>query len=201
MIHILENQSADPGKALLGSMFSDRKQLFVDFLGWDLMVVEGRYEIDTFDGPDAVYIVIADQAGGHEASLRLLPTTLPHMLDSLFPALCPLGVPTGARTWESTRLCLPRRHGAARRRVLRNILISAMVDFAIARGIAAFTGILPEAFRKEVLSMGWRGEPLGPLARIDRASVGAFLVHIDPDTPLRLGWSGTYVAAGGEARA
>src|SRR3546814_5178337 len=73
----------------------------------------------------------------HEASLRLFPTSQPHMLGTLFSHLCPLGVPAGDKIWESTRLCLPQRHGAERRRTLRNALISAMVDVALEIGRAS----------------------------------------------------------------
>ena len=193
MIHVIDNHSADSRQELIRSMFVDRKQLFVDFLHWDLQVTDGRYEIDQFDTAEAVYILVEEEGGQHAASLRLMPTLSDHMLGTLFPTLCPLGVPVGERIWESSRLCLPRRHGAARRKSLRNQLISAMVDLALARGIERHTGILPEAFRKEVLAMGWRGEPLGPAMRMNGVPFAAFLVEIDPSTPKRLCWSQTYV--------
>lgn len=193
MIHIIQNQSWTANRRLLDTMFIDRKRLFVDLFGWDVPVVDGRFEIDQFDTDDTVYIICADAAGTHEASLRLMPTTRPHMLKELFAHLCPGGVPTGQTTWESTRLCLPQRHGAERRRELRNLLISAMVDFAIARGIERLTGVLPDAFRKEVLAMGWAAEPLGPSLRVESGLVGAFVAHVSADTPDRLRWSGTYV--------
>ena len=198
MIHVIDNHSADSRQELIRSMFVDRKQLFVDFLHWDLQVTDGRYEIDQFDTAQAVYILVEEEGGQHAASLRLMPTLGDHMLGTIFPALCPLGVPVGEHIWESSRLCLPRRHGAARRKNLRNQLISAMVDLALARGIERYTGILPEAFRKEVLAMGWRGEPLGPAARMHGGAAGAFLVEIDAQTPARLCWSQTYVDCIGE---
>lgn len=193
MIHIVQNHLEPGNRRLLESMFADRKRLFVDLFGWDVPVVYGQFEIDQFDTDQTVYIICADATGAHEASLRLMPTTRPHMLQDLFGHLCPGGVPTGPTTWESTRLCLPQRHGAARRRELRNALISAMVDFAIARGIERLTGVLPDAFRKEVLAMGWAAEPLGPPVRVESGVVGAFLAHVRPDTPSRLRWTGTYV--------
>lgn len=193
MIHIIENHLAADKRPLLQSMFADRKRLFVDLFGWDVPVVDGQYEMDQFDTAGAVYLIIADAAGGHAASLRLMPTNRPHMIGTIFQHLCPAGVPAGDTTWESTRLCLPQRHGAERRRDLRNQLISAMVDFALERGIDRYTGVLPDAFRKEVLAMGWRGEPLGPAVRMPGGPVGAFMVHIDTDTPERLAWTGTYV--------
>lgn len=193
MIHIIEDHLDPANRRLLETMFTDRKRLFVDLFGWDVPVVEGRFEVDQFDTSSTVYIIAADNAGDHEASLRLMPTTGPHMLATVFPHLCPAGVPVGPATWESTRLCLPQRHGAERRRDLRNQLISAMVDFALARGIDCLTGVLPEAFRKEVLAMGWLAEPLGPAIRVDSGLVGAFAAHVRADTPERLRWSGTYV--------
>lgn len=192
MIHIIDHHLAAESQPLLRSMFADRKRLFVDLYEWDVPVVHGRYEIDQFDDAHAVYIVVTDEAGEHEASLRLLPSTRPHVLGTIFAHLCPNGVPTGETTWESTRLCLPQRHGAARRRELRNALISAMVDVALERGIERYTGVIPDPFRKEVLAMGWQAEPLGPAVRIPGGPIGAFLVHVGRDTPERLSWTGTY---------
>lgn len=190
MIYIIYNHLAAESQPLLRSMFADRKRLFVDLFGWDVPVIDGKYEIDQFDNADTVYLIVADEDGGHEASIWLLPSTRPHMLGMLFPHLCPLGVPVDIATWESTRLCLPQRHGAARRRELRNLLFSAMVDFALERGIERYSGVIPDPFRKEVLSLGWQAEPLGPAVRIPGGPIGAFLIHIRPDTPERLRWTG-----------
>lgn len=195
MILSIEHAQRPLHQHSIETMFADRKTLFVDLLGWDVPVIDGRLEIDQFDGEHAVYLIAVDASGQHEASLRLLQTARPHMLSDIFPHLCPLGVPMGPTVWESTRLCLPQRHGAARRLELRNALISAMVDFALARGITRYTGVLPEPFRKEVLSMGWLAEPLGPAAPMPGGPVGAFSVHIGPDTPDRMRWSGVYAPA------
>lgn len=201
MIHIVENRLELASRRLVDGMFVDRKHLFVDLFGWDLAVVRGRFEIDQFDDEGAVYVIAGGEDGAHEASMRLMPSRRPHMLQAIFPHLCPLGVPVGDTTWESTRLCLPQRHGAARRRELRNILISAMVDFALSRGIDKITGVLPDAFRTEVLAMGWAAEPLGPAVRTSHGLIGAFAVSIGADTPERLRWSRTYVTAAKEVRA
>lgn len=201
MIHVIDSHLASEHRSLLQSMFADRKRLFVDLFGWDVPVIDGLYEMDQFDNEHAVYVIVTDEDGEHAASLRLFPTTQPHMLDTVFPHLCPLGVPTGDRTWESSRLCLPQRHGADGRRELRNMLLSAMVDIALKRGIERYTGIIPEAFRKEVLAMGWQAEPLGPALRMAGGAVGAFLIHVQPDTPERLRWTGVYTDATDRVRA
>jgi len=192
MIHIIDNPLAPENRPLLQSMFADRKRLFVDLFGWDVPVVDGQYEIDQFDNGDTIYLIVADEDGEHAASIRLFPSIRPHMLGTLFPHLCPFGVPVDEATWESTRLCLPQRHGAERRRELRNMLFSAMVDVALERGIERYTGVIPDSFRKEVLSLGWQAEPLGPAVRISGGPIGAFLIHVRPDTPQRLAWTGVY---------
>ena len=194
MIHVIDNHLAPANRPLLQSMFADRKRLFVDLFGWDVPVIDGQYEVDQFDNAHTIYLV-ADEDGSHAASIRLFPSTQPHMLQTLFPHMCPLGVPIDKQTWESTRLCLPQRHGAVRRRALRNDLFAAMVDFALERGIERYTGLIPEPFRKEVLAMGWQAEPLGPAFLIPGGPVGAFLIHIRPDTPERLRWTGVYADA------
>lgn len=201
MIHIVENQSSPHYAKLLQSMFADRKRLFVDLFGWDVPVIDNAYEIDQFDNADTIYLIATDDKGAHSASIRLFPTARPHMLSTLFSHLCPFGVPADEATWESTRLCLPQRHGAEQRRKLRNRLLSAMVDIAIERGIKRYTGVIPEPFRKEILSLGWQAEPLGPAVRIPGGPIGAFLIHIGPDTPERLAWTGTYVTEESEVRA
>lgn len=192
MILTIENYLESAHTLALETMFADRKAQFVDFFGWDVPVVDGRYEIDQFDTAAAVYIVALGLDGRHEASLRMLPSWLPHLLGDIFPHLCIGGVPVGPRIWESTRLCLPRRHGAARRRELRNELISAMADFALARRIAEITGVIPDGFRREVLAMGWRAEPLGPAVRIEGGPIGAFRIEVTPDMRERLAWTGTW---------
>ncbi len=201
MIHVIDYSSVTSHRQLLEGMFEDRRRLFVDLFGWNLAVIDGRFEKDQFDTSDAVYIIAVTDRDEHAASLRLMPSTRPHMLATLFPHLCPGGVPVGPTIWESTRLCLPQRHGAAQRKIYRNQLISAMVDYALAHRIDRLTGILPEPFRREVLAMGWVGEALGPAVRIQGGPIGAFAAHVDNETPNRLRRTGVYGGEGNEVAA
>jgi N-acyl-L-homoserine lactone synthetase len=155
------------------SMFEDRKRVFVDLLRWDLNV-SGRFEIDQFDDEVASYLLISDDGGNHMGSMRLLRTDRPHILGSLFSYLCDDGVPANQDTFEITRLCLCPQLPAAKRVRLRNQLISAMVDYALLRGIRAFTGVVNERFRSQVLEMGWRCRPLGPSQLVHGSMIGAF---------------------------
>jgi N-acyl-L-homoserine lactone synthetase len=192
MISIINGMGDARRLQLLDAMFSDRKRLFVDLLGWDVPVVAGRFEVDQFDNEHATYVIADDPRTGHDGSLRLLPTNRAHILDTLFPALCSEHVPTGFDTYEITRLCLPARHHAVDRLRIRNRLISAMVDHALDVGITTLTGVVSEPFRRQVLAMGWRADALGPGQVIDGAQLGAFCVQIDRDTPELLAATGIY---------
>ncbi|MES2443949.1 MAG: acyl-homoserine-lactone synthase [Pseudomonadota bacterium] len=192
MIRILTYDRRDSAPLAFDTMFEDRKALFVDLLRWDVPVVDGRFEMDAFDAEGAIYLIALDDEGEHQGSLRLLPTDRPHLLDSMFGQLCPLGIPAGPGVLEITRLCLPSRLGARSRLEVRNALISAMVDYALVSGVTRLTGLVEVGFRKEVLSMGWLAEPIGPATLFGGATLGAFALHITSDTPVRLGWTGIY---------
>src|SRR3546814_2235788 len=83
-------------------MFEARKRVFIDLLKWDIPALAGRFELDHFDDVDATYLIVTDADGEHLASARLLLTTRPALLDSLFPELVDGPVPQGARSEEHT---------------------------------------------------------------------------------------------------
>lgn len=193
MIHICQGYSlADTRHA---SMFRDRKTLFVDLLGWDVPVVDDAFEIDRYDTDAALYLIAPDKGGQHLGSMRLLPTVQGHLLSDLFAELCDGNIPRGREIMEITRLCLPQRLGCAGRLAVRNRLITAMVDYALANCITTLTGVVTAAYREQVLAMGWRAEPLGPSFARDGAMLGAFRLNIDAATPALLNANGIYVAA------
>jgi acyl-homoserine lactone synthase len=190
MIHNVRGYSFDDART--ASMFRDRKRLFVDLLGWDVPVVGGQFELDAYDGDDALYLIAANEDGQHIGSMRLLPTTGGHLLADLFAELCDAEVPRGPHVMEITRLCLPPRLGTAGRLRIRNRLISAMVDRALDQGITVLTGVVTASYRDHVLAMGWRCAPLGPVRTHQGAALGAFRLEIDADTPSLLAANGIY---------
>src|SRR5690242_11209188 len=101
-------------------MHRQRKELFVDQMGWPLRCYAGL-EIDQFDTPEAIYLLdIAAPSGALVQSARLLPSRLPHLLTGVFGALCADGPPVGDRTWEASRFCPApsTQKGAPRRELL-----------------------------------------------------------------------------------
>jgi N-acyl-L-homoserine lactone synthetase len=180
---------------LLREMFEARKRVFVDLLKWDVPVLEGRFEIDQFDDEQAVYLIVARRDGGHAASARLLQTSRPHILDTLFPALCASTPPQGQDVLEITRFCLDRGQSADERLEARNILVSAFVRYALDHGVSTYTGVAEMGWLQQILAFGWRCRPLGLPRMVDGKLVGALRIDISDETPNLLEANGIYRAA------
>jgi acyl-homoserine lactone synthase len=200
MAIIIEHGREGPcSDAMLRAMFEDRKSVFVDLLKWDVPVLDGRFELDEFDTGRATYIVIADAGGDHLGSARLLPTTRPHILGSLFAHLCAAPPPSGPQIFEITRFCLSRRQTAESRRRSRNQLVSALVWHALERGIGTYTGVAEMGWLQQILAFGWDCRPLGVPARLECGLIGALAIEIRPDTPDLLAANGIWDLAGDPA--
>jgi N-acyl-L-homoserine lactone synthetase len=181
---IVENGFAGlPKLRTLRTMFEDRKSVFVDLLKWDLPVLADRFEVDQFDDEDATYIIIADRSGDHLASARLLKTTKPHILGTMFRQLCAAEPPQAPNILEITRFCLSRRQNAASRAMARRELVSGLVAYALASGIQTYTGVAEFAWFQQILAFGWDCRPLGVPIKLDCGTVGALAIEITPETP------------------
>jgi acyl-homoserine lactone synthase len=192
MVQLVTSENRSAHRHLLERMFEDRKSIFVDLLKWEVPH-DGRFERDQFDDDDAEYLIVNDrESGEHFASLRLLRTDRPHILGSLFAELCDGEVPTGRDIREISRMCLSPRHRGPERLVCRNLLASAMTEYALLTGLRGYTGVADLGWMSRVLSAGWRCEPLGLPRKVGGAMVGAMMIHIDVDTIRRLQVSGKY---------
>ena len=102
---IQANQYSE-NSALLDQMFRLRKQVFVDTLNWDIPA-QGSYERDEYDDCFPVYLVWFDRPSGDLiASIRLMPTTGPSLLNDVFRSTYPETMTLSAPgIWEATRAC------------------------------------------------------------------------------------------------
>ena len=192
MLHVIK-QNTDAGTdAVLRGMFEARKRIFVDLLGWNVPVIDGRYEVDQFDDEHATYLVLTDPDGRHRASARLLPTLRPHILGDLYPILCDGAVPRGAAISEVTRFCLDRALNARERRDARNRLVRAIADHGLASGITLYTGVAELGWLQQILAFGWHCRPLGLPQPIGGAMLGALAIEIDTRTPALLAAAGIH---------
>lgn len=181
MVQVITNLDRPQFGEALAQMHRDRKRVFVDRLRWDIPVVDGEFEIDQFDTESAIYLVALDDQGRHEGSIRLLPTTRPHLLGDVFPHLCERGAPSDEQTWEITRLFTSpdaANPGAVRRR-----LMVAVTEFALLYGIRRYSCMTHMQFLNAVLAVGWDCEPLGlPQPDTDGQMIGAIVINITPET-------------------
>lgn len=181
MVSVLTQNDRVEYREVLADMHRDRKRVFVDRLGWDVPVVDGQFEIDQFDTHEAVYLVVHDEAARrHVASLRLLPSTRPHLLSSVFPHLCEKHVPIGEEIWEISRLCIAPE-------VKDNIpprieLMLALAEFALLSGIKNYTLVTHMAYLAQLLAIGWDCEPLGLPVKDASGRIGALIINITPAT-------------------
>jgi N-acyl-L-homoserine lactone synthetase len=167
----------------LVQMHRDRKRVFVDRFKWDVAVVDEEYEVDQFDTQSAVYLMELDPASrSHLSSVRLLPTTQPHLLDTLFPELCDSEVPTGPHIWEITRYCTNPEVSRAVTSPAGDRVCIAMVEYALLNGITRFTYVTHMKLLSLLISQGWETEPLGLPREIDGQMLGAMSLKITPAT-------------------
>jgi acyl-homoserine lactone synthase len=170
-------------------MHHDRKRVFVDRLGWELPSRQSWLEVDEFDNDYAVYLIArSPTTGQHQGSVRLLPSTRPHVLASLFASLCANGVPVEEGCWEISRLVAPpaEKDGMAVVRVHR-MLALALLEFAALNGISSYS-LVTEAHRvPALLSVGWNVRPLGLPAFCMGQELQALqiLVHADSLAAMR----------------
>jgi len=186
---------SDPDQqTILDQMFADRKTVFVDTLKWTVPVLDGKYEIDEFDLPETRYVVIVDGARRHLASARILPTTGPHLLRSIFPQLCCGPIPIGRSTAEITRFCLSPDIPSQHRRQVRNRLVTALAEYALEHAIETFTGVAEHRWFTQIARFGWTCSSLADQAQAHTRSLVAFRIDIGHDTLRKLEATGIHTA-------
>lgn len=192
MLHIVKEPFRPVPDAVLRAMFAARKSVFVDLLKWKIPVLDGRFEVDQFDDEHARYVILSEPDGTHLASARLLPTLRPHILDSIYASLCDTPPPRGDDIFEITRFCLDRNLRAAERRVVRNRLVTAIADHALAIGISRYVAIAEMNWFQQILAFGWQCRPLGAPRWHEGALLVALEIEIGADTLDRLARAGIY---------
>ena len=192
MMLIVDDNNRMHERVALRAMFEARKQVFIDLLGWDLPVLAGRYEVDQFDNARATYLILADLERRHLASARLLPTDAPGILTGLFPDLCSEAPPSGPDVLEITRFCLSRELRAAERRVVRNMLVTAIAQFGVSNDVRCFTGVAELGWLQQILGFGWRCAPLGIPRDHGGKKLGALRIDIESDTLDKLAAAGVF---------
>jgi len=183
MVLVLDATESFRRNAVRQDMHRVRKAVFVDRLGWRVPVVDGEYEIDEYDEEGAVYLVALDRAtGGHLASVRLLPSTRPHILGDFYESLCRDGAPRGLDVWEISRLCATPDLPRDKELRARHKISTALIEYALLHGITRYTCVLNVSWLPTLLAPGWPCEPLGVPKTIAGETLGAFSISMSAAT-------------------
>lgn len=181
MISAVTYENRQHFKVLLDEMHVARHKLYVEGRKWrELAQADGR-EIDQFDRESTVYFLSLGQNRNLQGGLRIVPTTEPHMLDSLFPELCAGGdVPRGPDIWEMSRVFV--NHTDAHDEeglIIKGKLMCAMIEFAQMNGIKKITGVADSYFLPRLLQIGARIKPLGLPKPYESGEMIAIQITID----------------------
>lgn len=159
-----------------------RHRLFVERQQWEVPTFRG-FEYDQFDTPAAQYLVWLDGRGETRGVARLLPTTRPYMVKTLWPELVCGELPESDAVWEVTRFgCDHNLDPKVRRRAVAELLC-AMQEFGLERGMDGYLVVTPRRLLKRVVvNAGCAVTILGPERNLGRRPAVAGYIHVDRKT-------------------
>jgi N-acyl-L-homoserine lactone synthetase len=159
-----------------------RHKMFVERQKWRVPTY-GQIEYDEFDTPAATYILTVDDQYRALGTTRLIPTTRPYMVESLWPDLVNAELPHCDTIWEASRFgCDRDLDSASRRRVVAELILGCQ-EFGIANGISQYLGVMPPPIFKYVIAAnGCPVTQLGPAPRLHRHEVAAAYIDVSPTT-------------------
>jgi N-acyl-L-homoserine lactone synthetase len=146
------------------SMHRQRKAVFVDRARWKVPVIADQ-EVDRFDLLEhTLYLLAKDGPDGPLlASVRLLPTSGPHLMQELYCECHRKGLPSGCTVWEASRFCTsPQVTSRSRRLNLLWQIICAVMEKALPRGIERVIFAANRALLPLALQCGWDASIVGP---------------------------------------
>ncbi len=146
MLHFIYACDLPAHPDLADTMFRNRAQQFKDRLGWDVTVDDRGWEQDQYDRLNPLYVIVSDQ-GRHAASMRLLPTTGPTMVNDHFQQLLPDGPLHSAQIWECTRFCLAPGQGTTAASALQLAGGHLMQAFGVDHFVGVYDRLMTRIYR------------------------------------------------------
>ena len=148
MLRYLYGDQLSDHPLLRDTMFRDRAAQFKTRLKWQVDVDENGFERDEYDALNPLYVILENNLGRHEGSLRLLPTTGRCMINEKFRFLLGGSSLSSPLIWESTRFCLaPKafKHSASK------LMLAAgevMLGFGVEQSVAVFDHTMRRIYRR-----------------------------------------------------
>lgn len=184
MIKLIQGSDASSHPELFEQMYRMRARIFGERLGWDVSVVNGQ-ERDEFDDCNPLY-GLALSASGRDVvgCFRLLQTTGPTMLGTVFRELLPPDLSIRSPlVWESTRFCVDTdRATELAEHGLNNItgrLLAAVYETGMYVGLTHVVTVIDVRMERVMRRAGCPMERLAPPKRIGKVDTVATLVPTD----------------------
>jgi acyl homoserine lactone synthase len=152
--------------------------MFVERQKWSVPNYR-HLEYDEFDTPAATYILTIDDQNRALGTTRLIPTTRPYMIRSLWPDLIDKKPPACNSIWEASRFGCDRDLDPGTRRCVIAQLILGCQEFGIANGISEYLGVMPTWIFKHVIAAnGCPVTPIGPVLTLHGHEIAASYIGV-----------------------
>lgn len=183
-------------KSIFEQMYELRARQFATRRGWRVVVKDGL-ERDRFDDLNPLYICVVSDDNKLLASLRLLPTTGPHMLSDVFPEVMgSSGIVRHPLVWESSRFCVDTQ--AVRGLVdddgintITRTILAALFQTAYNAGMTNIVSVYDVFVERILRRAGCAFERLGPVIKYDDLKTVGGLFEVSPTVVASLSTAAT----------
>lgn len=161
MLSVVNFENAYMHGNVINSLFRLRYEQFYARQGYDVFVKENK-EFDRYDTFATNYIVFKNEQGEVVGTSRKAPTSLPYMIEEIWPDMIAGELPKSEAVWESSRFCVDKNLPPQERQKIIAYLVAAGQKFGLESGIEYFVGVMhPAIWRAVFIKHGWDVEPLG----------------------------------------
>lgn len=160
-LHVVCEANRNLYSSELDEYFRARHSVYVVERGWKELDRGAGREIDQFDTPHTIYLMAIENSrvvGGH----RLVPTTEPTMLSTVFPELVLRGNIRRSDVYELSRIFVVRdRRGEQARPQIESVVLAGTMEFGLAERMNQFTIVMETWWIQRLAEIGWQVKPLG----------------------------------------
>lgn len=182
MIHLVNYENKGQYLEILTQMHEQRKSIFMDKLKWDLTEFDGQ-EIDQFDTKDTIYLIAMDEENKViRSSLRLNPTTKPHLMTEVLSNYCAESPPIDENIWEISRYCYnPNIKNRRDRFESMKQMMCGVMECSLLYGWTQLTFVINLPMLAHCLACGWDMTPLGLPKEEKGLKYAAFAINVNQE--------------------
>lgn len=163
MIAVVSIENAHLYGDIIPSIYRLRYHGFKERQNYDVPSYRGM-EFDAYDTPATTYLAWRDEHQVVRGCARVLPTTMPYMIEDLWPQSVQYeALPKRAEVWEASRMCIDKNLPVHQRRLIHAEIVCALQEFGLMNKIDWMIGVMTlPIWRSVFMKVGWPIEFLGP---------------------------------------